>query len=119
MIGVYYRLPDQVEHVDEAFYFQLQEASQSQALVLLEVFNHPNICYISSMVSCRQPKRLLEGTEDNFLSQVIYVAPLGGGTTQDLLLTNANEMIGDIRIKGCLCCSNHAMVVIMLQTDMR
>jgi len=34
-VGVYYRPPDQEEEVHEAFYRQLQAASQSQALVLM------------------------------------------------------------------------------------
>jgi len=32
---------------------------------------------------------------------------------------NANELIGDIRIRGCLGCSDHAMVESMHQRDMR
>ena len=43
IVGVYYRPPDQEEEVDEAFYRQLQAASQSQAQVLMGDFNHPNI----------------------------------------------------------------------------
>jgi len=39
----YYRPPDQEEEVDKAFYKQLQAASQSQALVLMGDFNHPDI----------------------------------------------------------------------------
>ena len=35
IVGVYYRPPDQEEEADEAFYKQLQAASQSQALVLM------------------------------------------------------------------------------------
>ena len=35
VVGVYYRPPDQEEEVDEAFYRQLEVASQSQALVLM------------------------------------------------------------------------------------
>lgn len=35
MIGVYYRLPDQEEYVDEAFLIQLQEAPHPQALILV------------------------------------------------------------------------------------
>ena len=56
------------------------------------------------MANCRQSKKLLECIEDNFL---------------DLLLTNANELIGDTRIGGCLGCSDHAMVEFTLQRDMR
>ena len=44
-VGVYYRPPDQEEEVDEAFYRQLQAASQSQALVLMGDFNHPDISW--------------------------------------------------------------------------
>jgi len=36
-----------------------------------------------------------------------------------MLLTNANEMIGDIWMRGCLGCSDHAMVEFMLLRDMR
>jgi len=43
LVGVYYRPPDQEELTDEAFTLQLQEASRSQALVLLGDFNHPDI----------------------------------------------------------------------------
>ncbi|GAB0204077.1 mitochondrial enolase superfamily member 1 [Grus japonensis] len=39
------RPPDQEEEVDEAFYRQLEVASQSQALVLMGDFNHPDICW--------------------------------------------------------------------------
>jgi len=64
-------LPDQGEPTDEAFFLQLQEALCLQALVLLGDFNHPNICWKSSMVSCRKSRRFLECTGDNFLSQII------------------------------------------------
>jgi len=43
IVSVYCRPPDQEEEVDEAFYKQLQVASQSQALVLMGDFNHPDI----------------------------------------------------------------------------
>ena len=37
----------------------------------------------------------------------------------DLLLTNMSELIGDIRIGGCLGCSNHGMVEFKLLKDVR
>jgi len=43
IVGVYYRQPDQEEEVDETFYKQLKPVSQSQALVLVEDFKHPDI----------------------------------------------------------------------------
>ena len=60
MVGVYYKLPDQGEPIDEAFLLQLQEASRSQALVLLGDFKHPNICWKNSTAGCKQSRRLLE-----------------------------------------------------------
>ena len=89
MVGVYYRLPNQGEPIDEAFLLQLQEASHSQALVLLGDFNHPDICWKSSMASCRQSRRLLECFEDNFLSQVID-SPTRGDAILDLLVTSTS-----------------------------
>ena len=71
VVGVYYRLTDQGEATDKAFFLQLQEASCLQSLVLPGDFNHLDICWKSSMVSCRQSRRFLECIEDNFLSQVI------------------------------------------------
>jgi len=44
VVDVYCRPPDQEEEVDEAFYKQLEGASQSPALVLMEDFNCPAIC---------------------------------------------------------------------------
>ena len=77
-----------------------------------------HICWKSSTVSCRQSRRLLECIEDKFLGQVID-GPTRGGTTMDVLLTSVNELIDDIRIGGCLGCSDHAVVEFTLQRDMR
>ncbi|KAK4826878.1 LOW QUALITY PROTEIN: hypothetical protein QYF61_011997 [Mycteria americana] len=60
VVGVYYRLLNQGETIDEACLLQLQEASCSQAIVLLGDFNHPNICWKSSTDKKemhRQPKQ--------------------------------------------------------------
>jgi len=57
--GVYYRSPDQGDVTDEAFLLQLQKASCSQSLALLGDFNHPEVCWKSSMTSCRQSLILL------------------------------------------------------------
>jgi len=110
VVGDYYRLPDQEEPTDGAFFLQLQVASCSQALVLLGGFSHPSICWKSSMASCRQSRKLLECVEDNFLSQVVD-GPTRGDVLLDLLVTNTGELIGDIKVGGSLGCSDHALVV--------
>ena len=60
-------------------------------------------------MSCRQSRRLLECIEDNYLSQVID-SPTRGGAILDLLVTNASELISDVKIGGSLGCSGHALV---------
>ncbi|KAK4828983.1 hypothetical protein QYF61_001639 [Mycteria americana] len=91
VVGVYYRTPNQGEPIDEAFFLQLQEASHLQALVLLGDFNHFDICWKSSMASCRQYGRLLECFKDNFLTQVIDT-PTRGDAILDLMVTNTSEL---------------------------
>jgi len=118
VVGVYYRPPDQEELTDKVFFLQLQEASRSQALVLLGDFNHPNICWRSNTASCRQSSRLLECIEDNFLSQVINT-PTQEDTILDLEVTNASELVGDVKIGGSLGCSDHALVELTLRREMR
>ena len=64
-VGVYYRPPDQEEEVDEAFYRQLQAASQSQALVLMGDFNHPDISWEDHKSRQAQSRRCLQSSDDN------------------------------------------------------
>ena len=59
------------------------------------------------MAGGRQSRRFLEFVEDNFLVQVI------DGTTRgkvllDLVLTNAEESVREVKIGGSLRCSDHA-----------
>jgi len=109
VFGVCYRPPTEWEPTDRAAFLQLQEASHSQALILLGDFSHPNICWKSRTVSCRQSRRLLECIEDYFLSQAT------DSTTRrdailDLLDTNKSELISEVKIQGTLACSDHALV---------
>ncbi|TRZ08196.1 hypothetical protein HGM15179_018912 [Zosterops borbonicus] len=117
VVGVYYRPPDQGEPIDKAFLLQLQETLHLQALILLGDFNYPNICWESSMATCWQSRRLLECMDNNFLSQVI------DSTTRedvllDLLVTNASELIRNVKIGGSLGCSDHTLVEFAVLRDM-
>ncbi|KAK4831258.1 hypothetical protein QYF61_016728 [Mycteria americana] len=111
------RLPNQWEPLDEVFLLQLWEASRSQALILLEDFNHLDICWKSGTASCKQSRRLLEYIEDNFLIQVIN-NPTSGGALLDMLLTNTDELIREVKIGGSLGCSDHALVKFTVLRDM-
>ncbi|KAK4829023.1 hypothetical protein QYF61_001798 [Mycteria americana] len=67
--------------------------------------------------SCRQSRRLLECIEDNFLTQVIDT-PARGVAILDLMVTNAGELISDIKIGGSLGCSDHTLVEFTVLRDM-
>ena len=117
VVGIYYRPLNQGDPTDEAFLLQLQQALHSRALVLLGDFNHPIICWKNSTASCRQSRRLLECIEDNFLSQVIDI-PTRGNAILDLLVINARELMGDVKIRASLGCSDIALVEFTVLRDM-
>jgi len=58
VVGLCSRPPDQGEPTDKAFFPHFQQASRSQALILLGDFKYPDICWISSTASCGQSRRL-------------------------------------------------------------
>lgn len=56
-------------------------------------------CWKSIMVSCRQSRRLLECTEDNFLIQVID-SHTKGDVILDLMVINVSELIYSPEVSG-------------------
>jgi len=108
-VGVCYRPPDQEQSAGEALYRQIGEVSHSKALVLMEDFNDPDICWRDNTTGHRQARRFLECVEDNFLLQVIE-EPTKRGTKLDLVLTNKEGLVGNVKVKGSLGCSDHEMV---------
>jgi len=108
-VGVCYRPPDQDERADEALYRRIGEASRSKALVLMGDFNHPDICWRDNTAGHRQSRRFLECVDDNFLFQGI-AEPTRRGVMLDLVLTNKKGLVGNVKVKGGLGCSDHQMV---------
>lgn len=115
MVGFYYRPSDQAKPDDEAFVLHLQVLC-SQALMLLGDLNYSDIYWKSSMLSCRLSRRLLEYVQDNFPSQIIDSSTWGDDMLE-LLIINASELTGDIRIGGCMGCSDHEVVEFTLLRD--
>lgn len=76
--------------VIEAFLLQLQEALCSQAHILTGDFNYPGICQESNTAGCKQFRRLLKCTEDNFLVQVLN-KPARDEMLLDLVLIEGDE----------------------------
>ncbi|GAB0188477.1 hypothetical protein GRJ2_001313000 [Grus japonensis] len=109
IVRVCYRPPDQEDRKDEAFYRQIRAASHSQALVLMGDFNHSNICWRDNTARHKQCRRFLESIEDNFVLQVAE-EPTRRGVMLDLVLTNKERLVGNVKLKGSLGCSDHEMV---------
>lgn len=109
VVGVYYRPPDQEEEVDEAFHKQLEVAAHSQALVLMGDFNYPDICWTTNMARHVRSRQFLQCIEDNFLMQVVEELTRGGPLL-DLILTNKEGLVKEVKAGGSLGCSDHEMV---------
>jgi len=109
IVGAYYRPSDQEEEGEEAFYKQLKAASQSQTLVLVGDFNHPDISWEDHTARHMQYRRFLQSIDDSFLMQVV-VEPTRKGALLDLVLTNKEELVEDVKVGGRLGCSDHDVV---------
>jgi len=72
-------------------------------------FNHPDIHWRDNTARHKQHRRFLEFVDDNFLLQVIK-EPTRRGVMLDLVLTNKEGLIGNVKLKGCLDCSDREMV---------
>ncbi|GAB0207663.1 hypothetical protein GRJ2_003232000 [Grus japonensis] len=72
-------------------------------------FNHPDICWRGNTEGHKQSRKFLECIDDNFLLQVIE-EPMRRGAMLDLVLTNKEGLVGDVKLKGSLGCSDHEMV---------
>ena len=109
VVGFCYRLPDQEDRVDEALYKQIGAASHSQNMALIGNFNHPNICWRDNTVMHQKSKRFLESVDGKSLFQVVQ-EPMRKGAMLDLVLTNQEEVVSNMKLKDSLGCSDHEMV---------
>ncbi|PKU32013.1 pre-mrna-processing factor 17 [Limosa lapponica baueri] len=109
VVVVYYRPPDQDGEADEAFYSQLKVASQSQALVLVGDFNHPDICWKGYTARHVQSRRFLQCIDDNFSTQVVE-EPTRRGVLLDLVLTNKEGLVKDMKAGGSLGYIDHEKI---------
>ena len=78
-------------------------------MALIGNFNHPNICWRDNTVMHQKSKRFLEYIDNNFLFQVV-LEPTGKGTTLNLVLSNTEGLVSNVKLKGSLDCSGCDMV---------
>ncbi|GAB0204057.1 hypothetical protein GRJ2_002871300 [Grus japonensis] len=78
-------------------------------MVLMGDFNHPDICWKVNTSRHKQSRKFLQSINDNFLTQVVE-EPTRRGVLLDLVLTNKEGLVGDVKLGGSLGCSDHEMV---------
>ncbi|KAM9649084.1 uncharacterized protein ACIBXB_011576 [Morphnus guianensis] len=118
LVGVGYRPPNQDEEADEIFYKQPGEVSQSLALVLVGDFNLPDVCCKYNTAERKQPRRLLECVEENFLTQLVREPPREGSLL-DLLFVDREGLAGDVMVGGRLGHSDHEMIEFSVLGEVR
>ncbi|PKU34027.1 glycerol kinase [Limosa lapponica baueri] len=94
------------------------DSTQQPTMALMGDFNHRNICWRDNTAGRKQYRRFLECVDDNFLLQVIE-EPTRRGAMLDLVLTNKEGMMGNVKLKGSLGCSDHEMVEFMILRAVR
>jgi len=72
-------------------------------------FSHPDIWWRDNTAGHKQSWRFLEYVDDNFLLQVIEEL-MRTGAVLDLVLTNKEGLVRNVKLKGSLGCSDHEMV---------
>ncbi|PKU39374.1 rna-directed dna polymerase from mobile element jockey-like [Limosa lapponica baueri] len=107
--GVCYKPHNQEYRVDEALYRQIRATSCSQALVLMGDFNYPSICWRDNTAGHKQSRRFLECIDDKFILKVTEKT-MKRGAMLDLVLTNKEKLVGNVKFKGSLGCNDHEVV---------
>ena len=69
----------------------------------------PDICWKDHTARYTQSRRFLQSIDDNFLTQVVE-EPTRRGVLLDLVLTDRDALVEDVKVGGSLGCSDHEMV---------
>ncbi|GAB0186577.1 hypothetical protein GRJ2_001123000 [Grus japonensis] len=84
----------------------------------MEGFNNPDVCWRGNTAGHKQSRRFLECIDDSFLLQVIE-EPMRRGATLDLVLTNKEGLVGNVKLQGSLGCSDHETVEFKIHKAVR
>jgi len=107
VVGICCRPPDQEEQMDEAFYGQLEAASHSWALVPVGDFNHPDIYWRDN----RAGHGNIGGSWRASMTAIqVIEEPMRRGVLLDRILTSKEGLVGNVKVKESLGCSDHKMV---------
>lgn len=94
--------------VDEAFFRQLEEVSQLQALALMGDLDHFNTCSKDNTAGNKQ-SRFLACLDGKFLIKLIEEMTRGDSLL-NLMLTNEEQLSRDVKMRSSVGCSDHEIV---------
>ena len=102
-----YRPPNQTQDHDRNLYAALTDLLQDETAVLLGDFN----CRVdwSTQVSAGEGGRLIDFSNDNFLTQMVR-SPTRGSNILDLVFTTDEDLITQVSVGECLGSSDHNAV---------
>lgn len=89
------------EELVAALYRQIGTASHSRAAILMENFNHPDICWRDSSAGNKQARRSLECVDENVFLQVTEKLKRRCGML-DSAPTNKERLVGNVKLEGSL-----------------
>ncbi len=114
MVGIVYRLAQQLRTDDTALYEEIQSTTRNKTAIILEDFNCPNINW-NSMHGDQEGSRLMEMAEDSFLCQIV-TQPTRGNNILDLVLTTDTDLISDCEVGEILSGCDHHMIRCRIKT---
>lgn len=74
----------------------------------INYFSHPDVPWRDNTLGQKQSRRFLEFTDNLFLT--VTEEPTRRGSVLDLILTNNEELVGNVKGEASLGCSDHEMV---------
>ncbi|PKU39022.1 glycerol kinase [Limosa lapponica baueri] len=89
-----------------------------KALLLMEDFNHPDICWEGHTARHVLSTTYLLCIDDNFLTQVVK-EPTRRGVLLDVVLANEEGLMEDVKVGGSLGCSDHEKIEFRIMGSMR
>lgn len=101
--------------MDEVLWRQLQAASKSQEVVFVGDFNYPDMCWRSYTAKHTQSRSFLETLDHNFLSQAVEVS--SRNSVLELILTNREGLVGDMKVGGSLGCGDHVILEFSVEEE--
>lgn len=106
IVRVCYRIPDQEEQLDEAFFRQMEIATYSQNLVLMGDMSHRSTCWRGSTAGYKPPMGFPESINDIFLRKIIEGTVLCWTSQARKVYKDFEGLEGLEGLEGRLGCSN-------------